>query len=393
MLRNIPALLALLAATSQTLASPYFEIAIDSPRDHAFNGDHLLITSGPEVHTFSLTTCAKSSATLGESEGADLYGISRSLDGRFVAVADRTIVDGMARVFLFDSNGIGHWKLLQYPAGPAETGSFMPSWGKDEYIYISGSSNDSERVNLRNIHPLTGNVVLLSPVGKDSMLSVSADGALFGIVESNTKSGSVHSWGGRLNHKHLVSLNTGRFLFETSVSPDGAQQVVSSYSGSVVLKQEDGGFIELGTIGEYASWGPVSTVFTPDGKYLITAEWAWHTSPSIPGLHVYDASTLEWLGVLDAYPFPWVGNQSLREGRLSISEGGRWLAVNVAAGVRIYDLHAGDGPATRGCAFHQPASLEGGLRIRSAGSPLDFDSDGFPREAPTSGRIARPDNS
>ena len=201
-----------------------------------------------------------------------------------------------------------------------------------------------------------------------------------GIAEANISSGPVRAYSTRFASV-MATFNTGWFMFELAMNPKGSRFVAPSYAGAFVLDLENGSFADVGRIGQYASHGPLSAVFSPDSTKLITANWSFNL-PAERGVRILDAQTLQTLSVIDNYPFSWSGNSALGPGRLTLSRDGNWLAVTIANGVRLYDIGQElNGRSFAGCA-HQPIDTR--APVAPAGpqlSPADFDSYGRPVRA------------
>jgi len=219
---------------------------------------------------------------------------------------------------------------VRFPQAFGETGTFMVAWGADDQILVSSSYGGSGWVPLRRYDPATLTTAVLGTVRQNTMLTPSADRQTIGLAESNISSGPVHAYSvsqGAI----FATENTNWFTFEVAVSSAGNRFVVPTYNGAFVYELQGTSFVQQTTLGQYATYGPLSAVFSPTQPRLYTAEWG-----SVPGVKIYDTNTWQVLDTLDAYPFAWSGNFAMSSGRIEISPDGRLLVVAVNSGVRLY---------------------------------------------------------
>lgn len=315
-------------------AATYRDLPITGARDHAFAGNLLYVTSGTQLHRFDLSSCTQlSPRTLGQY----LLGVDASPSGRYLAVANGGLVQGNVQVFVYDQLGERKPRTVTYPPSFGETGSFMVSWENDSSLLISGSFGGSGWTPLRRYVPATGALTEVRTVTQNTMLSASFNQQVTALAESNISSGPVHVMdaGGNVT----ASNNTGWFMFEVAPNSDGRRVVAPSAAGAFVLERQGNALVQTGLIGAHAKYGPVSAAFTPDDRYIVTANYASTANPVQQGVMLYDAATLNRITTIDPYPFSWTGNGALRAGRLTLSRDAKWLAVTLNDRVRLYDVH------------------------------------------------------
>lgn len=307
----------------------HVDLDIPLRRDLAFDLNGILyITAGGVIERYDTQT-GTSLAPL--SLGGNLYGIDLSLDGSMLAVADRVTQGGFSLIHLVDT-ATGAANPVRFPLAFHEGGTYMVAWARDGRILVSSFYNGSGWVPLRRYNPATGMTETIGSVRQNTMLTPSADRSRIALAESNISSGPVHVYHTNLGAV-VASDNNGWFMFEVAISANGRFVVAPSYKGAFVYVHSGTQLVSLGTIGQYASWGPIGAVFSPGHNVLYTAEWG-----SQPGVKAYSLPTLQPLETLDPYPFPWGGNGALGNGRMEVSPDGRWLAVTIADAVRVYRL-------------------------------------------------------
>ena len=165
------------------------------------------------------------------------------------------------------------------------------------------------------------------------MLTPSQDRLTVAIAESNISSGPV-SYYNSLTGTVVAGVNTNWFTFEVGVSRNGDEFAVPTYGGTFIYNRA---FQQIGTLGVYASQGPISAVFSPTGNVFYTAWYAFDFVSA--AVRVFDATTLAHGG---SYPvqgrFDWNGNGAFQEGRIKVSDDGKFLAVTVDGGVSVVNL-------------------------------------------------------
>lgn len=370
--------LAGLLAPGLATAASYVDIPLASVRDHAFTKDgYLLITAGNSLKQYDLAACELS--TLFDASG-QLYGVEVSGDENRVVVASRGVEQGSIRflhTWRYRWRGYYPWSYL--PAF-GEDGSYMPAFTPGGQLLIGGTYAGSGWTPLREFDLATGTSVTRASVRQDSMLATGAESSIIGIAESNISSGPVRAYSTR-SGSFQATFNTGKFMFELAINPKGSRFVAPSYAGAFVLDFENGTFTDVGRLGQQASHGPLSSVFSPDSTKLITANWSF-SLPAEQGVRILDAQTLQTLSIIDNYPFSWNGNRALGPGRLTLSRDGEWLAVTIANGVRLYDVGMElNGRSAGGCAHRQ---IDTQIQLAPPGpqlGPADFDSYGRPISA------------
>jgi WD40 repeat protein len=134
---------------------------------------------------------------------------------------------------------------------------------------------------------------------------------------------------------------------------------------------------QSGIIGQYASNGPVSAAFSPDGTKIISADYAFGGGS---GIKLRDAQSFALIASIDNLLIPWGGNFALRPGRLTLSHDGKLLAVTTDSGIRLYNVsqELTGQPLTNQC-ITQPTNSE--VRSEAVTQSInDFDEYGRPVE-------------
>lgn len=321
------------SALPQTSASPpaisFVDLAIPARRDYAFDEQGVLyITAGSVIERYDTHSGTQLAPF---AIGGSLVGIDVSPDGSTLAVADASVQGDDNRVQLVDTS-TGVATPVSFQRVSLETGTFMVAWGRDARLLVTSSFGGSGWVPLRRYDPADGTTEVLGTVRQNTMLTPSADRRTIAIAESNISSGPVRVY--NVNQGAIVaSTNTDWFMFEVAVSSTGRYLLAPSYGGAHIYGRRGGTLVPLGTIGEYATWGPIGAVFSPTSDVVLTADWGTE-----PGLKAYSLETMQSLGTLDPYPFPWTGNHALGPGRMEVSPDRRWLAVSIVDAVRVYRL-------------------------------------------------------
>ncbi len=327
---------ALLAAAASAAAAPpalaydYTELNVADRRDYVFDANGILyITAGDTIQRYDTAAGAFLSPFV---VGGNLIGIDLSPDGQWLAVADATTQGAYNRIVLVDT-GAGDTTEVSFERAFGESGTYMVAWGADYQVLVTSSFAGSGWVPLRLYNPACDQTTVLGSVRQDTMLTPSADRLTIGLAEANISNGPVHAYdvaSGAIS----ADVTTGWFTFEVAVAPQGDQFVVPTYDGAFVYSYDGSSFQLQTMLGRYASYGPVSAVFSPAGDVLYTAEYGGTQG----GVKVYDTTTWAQVATLDNYQLPWSGNHALGEGRIRVSPDGLWLVVSVSNGARLYSL-------------------------------------------------------
>lgn len=369
--------LGLALASAASSAAVYVDLPIADARDHAFVGDTLYVTADTRLHRYDLKRCTPLPPIALDSPPA---GIDASANGRWIAVAGQGVSADKAHFYLIDRDDGGTPRKIEFPAAFYESGTYMVAWTAGDVLSITSSFAGSGWVPLRRYDPHTGAIDQVRGVRQDSMIAASGDGALLALAESNISSGPAFLWNPDAA-QYAGGIDLYWFVFEIAADDTANRVVVPTYGGAHVLSRDgrNGALAQVGTIGQYASWGPLSVVAPPGGTQFVTADWDWNGTRQ--GVNIYSARTLALQKRVDNYPFPWSGNGALSQGRLTLSRDTRWLAATIAGGVRLYDLanepidrirEPGTPPVTTSCGT--PHALD------AAPPPQDarrFDADGW----------------
>ena len=327
-------LLACLAFTPAWTAASFTELAIGNRMDYAFDAAGVLyVTAGSSVMRYDTPT---GQYLTPYGIGGSLVGIDLSPDGQTLAVADATTQGANNRIRLVNAAS-GVTNDVSFVRGNGEAGTFMVAWGYDNRLLVTSSYSGSGWVPLRRYDPQNGSTTTVRNVRQDTMITSSADRRTIGHAESNISSGPIHAYdvqAGAIG----ASVDTGWFTFEVAVDRTGENFLAPTYGGGLVYQRDGANLTQATQLGQYADHGPIAGVFSPVADVLFTAEYDWSVSRA--GVKVYDTETWTLLDTLDAYNFPWNGNYSMGEGRMEISPDGKWLAVSVENGVRLYDVSA-----------------------------------------------------
>lgn len=320
------------ATTLLTAATASAFVPAPSRVDVAIDGAHIVYTtSGSSLLRYNSNT---GTVLTPWNLGGSLRGMDISPDGQYLAVGDGTTQGTQNRIFVV-TLATGAVRTISFPLAFNESGTFTTAWAGDGSLLVSSSFAGSGWVPLRKVNVATGTSTVLATIRQDSMLTPSHDRMTVAIAESNISSGPV-SYYNSLTGTVVSGANTNWFDFEVGVSKDGNEFAVPTYGGTFIYNRA---FQQIGTLGVYASQGPISVVFSPTDNLLYAAWYSWDFVSS--AVRVFDATTLAQVGT---YPvqgqFNWVGNGAFQEGRIKISDDGLLLAVTVDGGVSVVPLPA-----------------------------------------------------
>lgn len=336
MCRVAPVLITIITVfflSEATRAADPVTLTVPGRRDFVFDRNGVLyITAAASIERYD----AVHSASLSPWPiGGDLNGIDLSADGKTLAVADQTVAEIRNRIVLIETSS-GESKPVRFTRSfHLEGGAYMVAWGYDGSLLITSTFKGSGHVPLRRYDLKTDKVSVLQDVQEDSMLTPSADRRTIAIAEGNTSSGQVLSYDVA---KGAVtdSAKTHMFIDEVAVDRRGVCFVVPTSNGAYVypsgLKNSNNPFQILGS----NSWGPQGAVFSPKANMLFTADSGSVTAQN--GVKVWDTDTWEVLATIDPCLFDQFSANTFESGRIEISPDGRWLAVSIGEGVRIYDV-------------------------------------------------------
>jgi hypothetical protein len=322
--------LLLLLLASQAQGQPYTSLAVPGARDFTFDAaGTLYITAGPNVVRYNTGTGTYLSPI---AVGGNLLGIDLSPDGQTLAVADTVTQGGTNRAVLINTSTLSQSPVTS-PLAFGEGGKFMVAWDATGRLLSTSSYNGSGWVPLRSYDPQSGQTTTLASVRQNTMLTPSADRQTIGLAESNISSGPVSAY--RTSSGSITAtVNTSWFTFEVAVNRQGSQFIVPTYNGAFVYNLAGTTFTQQTILGQYADHGPIAAVFSPVTNLAFTSEYSW--SGTLSGVKMYNTNTWQLISTLDPYDFDWTGNGSMTEGRMEISPDGRFLAVAVNGGVRLY---------------------------------------------------------
>jgi WD40 repeat protein len=334
LLKQVVFLAALCAVTGWS-SGAYTPLAITDRSDYAFDKQGILYvsTTGGVIQRYDTHSGTYLTPF---NVGGSLAGIDLSPDGTMLAVADSSTQGSQNRILLVNTTS-GAATPVSFIRESLESGTFMVAWGSDGQLLVDSNFAGSGWVPLRRYNPATNTTVTVASVRQTSMLTPSADRNTIAIAEANISSGPITDYDVPSQAYH-GSVGTNWFTFEVAVNRDGSKYVVPTYDGAFVYNKSGTTFTQQTILGQYASNGPLAAVFSPSGNYLFTSEWAW--SGNEHGVRVYDAATMSLLQTIDPYSFAWNGNWAMGSGRMEISPDGRFLAVSVDNGVRLYDVSA-----------------------------------------------------
>jgi len=313
---------------------------VPNATDYAFDSsDDLYISAGPNIVRYSTVS---QSFLPSFNVGGALIGISLSPDGTTLAAADGTIQGSNDRVDLINVS-TGSTRAVSFSLSSGEDGTFMTAWGNDGTLLVDSSFNGTGSVPLRLYNPSSGSVTNLALIPNRTVLSASSDNKTIAIAKPYEGQDSISAFD--VASKSIVATAPLTFIpSDVAINRNDNQFVAPTYQGAIILNRNGSTFTQQAVIGQYASHGPVSAVYSPVADYLFTAESDY--SGIDQGVKVYDATTMKQVAMLDNYNFPWDGNDSLTEGWMKVSPDGRWLVVSVANGARLYDVSAYAVPET-----------------------------------------------
>lgn len=318
---------------AQSALAGYVELNISNRRDYVFdnNGVLYISTSSGSILRYNTQTA---SFLAPFNIGGTLNGIDLSPNGQTLAVADSSTQGANNRIQLV-STATGAATPISFARQSLESGTYMVAWGADNQVLVTSNFAGSGWIPLRRYDPQSNLTATVASVRQSSMLTPSADRKTIAIAEANISSGPITDYD-VLSHSFQGSVATQWFTFEVAVDRDGDKFVVPTYNGAFVYNKTGNSFQQQTLIGNYASHGPLAAVFSPVNDILFTSEWSW-TGPE-HGVRVYNANTMTLIETIDPYPFDWSGNGAMGSGRMEVSPNGRFLAVSIDNGVRLYDV-------------------------------------------------------
>lgn len=301
-------------------------VPIQNPRDVAFDLKGIAhVTAGATVHRVNPATGATQQSSA--LPGTNFVGAAARLDGCAIAYADTGVSPSTVHVYRLD---LGY--TISWTVDPQQQGTHSVAWQGNSIIASPGGSGFA---NLIKFDPPTGRRSQLDRVRTPAILASSDHGTLI-VAESGISSGPLSL----LNSQNVMldTLNTDWFLFEASISPDGAIAAVPSYAGTFVFDL-DGGELAArpARLGVYADHGPLSVTYARHTQAAFAATWSFGTSPGSKVL-VYPDRTMAAPIEIDTIDLDWVGNASYSAGVTALSADGKWLAVTTPTSVRFYDV-------------------------------------------------------
>jgi WD40 repeat protein len=322
-----------LGVASRSAKAQFTPLTVADRRDYVFDASGILYisTAGGSILRYNTQTASYLSPF---SIGGTLNGIDLSPDGQTLAVADSSTQGANNRIQLVNTT-TGAATPVSFVRESLESGTYMVAWGSDNQVLVTSNFAGSGWIPLRRHNPLTSTTTTIGSVRQSSMLTPSADRHTIGIAESNISSGPITDYD-VASQSFQGTVNTSWFTFEVAVDRDGDKFVVPTYNGAFVYNKSGAAFTQQGIVGQYASHGPLAAVFSPVNDVFFTSEWSF--SGPEHGVRVYNANTLALLETIDPYQFDWSGNSAMGPGRMEISPDGRFLAVSVDGGVRLYDV-------------------------------------------------------
>jgi hypothetical protein len=319
----------LLLLVTQVRAQNYISLSVANARDFVFDSAGILyITSGPNIVRYNTASKQFLSPI---AVGGNLMGIDLSPDGHTLAVADTVVQGTTNRLVLVDTITQAQTPVFSTRQS-LESGKYMVAWDAAGRVLSTSSFAGSGWVPLRRYDPQTGVTTTLTTVTQNTMLTPSANRQTVGLAESNISNGPVHAYSSA-SGGIVASTETDWFNFEVAVSRNASKFLVPTYFGAFVYNLTGTTFTQERVIGQYATWGPIASVFSPVGDVAFTADWG-----SQPGVKMYNSNTWQLLATLDNYSFPWTGNGAMTQGRMEMSPNGQFLAVAVSGGARLYTM-------------------------------------------------------
>jgi hypothetical protein len=315
-------------------------LSVPNRTDMVFDSDNsvLYITAGTDVERYSLASHQFLSPIALGGGSANLSGIDVSPNGSEIAVADLT--ESSTNNWIYRINTSTNAVTQDtFPLAFSEGGTYMPQYTAAGKILVSSTFNGSGWVPLREFDPTTNTTtVLASSVRQDTMLTASADRQTIGMVQANISSGPVGAFYASSGTLNPEAADDGWFNFEIGTSRDGSQFAVPTYDGMFVYNSA---FQQVGTIGSYASQGPIGVVYSPNSDVIYTSWYSYSTQSR--SIMEFNEQTLQPIGSVDAFgsdsgSFGWTGNGALGDGRLKISPDGHTLFATVPGGVSIISV-------------------------------------------------------
>lgn len=296
---------------------------IDMVHDQSRN--ILYITNGDSVLRFDLN----SNEFLSPFElGGQLMGIDISPDNNILLVADKSD----SKIHQIDLL-TGQSKKVIFAKAWGEGGTYSIAFGNDGNALVTSTFNGSGWVPLRKYNLITGDVTILASVRQDTMLRASADRSVIGFAESNSSDGLFGRYrvsDGEILGRSGYDYGTSWFNYEIAVNRNGTQYAIPTYGGTFIA---DSNVIKIDTVGAYAGGQPIGAVYSPI-QDIVYFPWAGTTK-----VYAFDSNTLNLITEYDFENiFNHPGNHAYTEGRMKISNDGKYLFSTVDGGVRFITL-------------------------------------------------------
>ena len=351
-----PALVASILYPQLALPTPstYFDLPFVA-KDHAITVNRAFFTSGNTMYEYDLRYCDYG-RTL--TFPKPLVGIdARPGTGvPVLAIGAAGVVNGQASIYIATPSNREAIQTVDYPIAFLESGSYVPAWTSAATILFGGTFAGSGWVALREYSQKANVMTSLASVRQDTMLTRNPSATFVAIAESNSSSGPASIWSSS-KRLFVSTVNTSWFNYEVGISPDGTRLAVPTGNGAFMYNKLSNSLILQGMLGTYATQMPVGVVYSPDGATVYMSFYgAGSLGPA--GIYSFDATTLAVKGMLLSYNFPWNGNHALGQGRMTISDDGKVLLVNIAGAVRVIQIGNDLSPATSGACIRAQGAVD-----------------------------------
>lgn len=270
--------------------------------------------------------------------GAKLVGMDIDSSSCRIAVADLNQVDAQTSRILLVNNGATAATPVPLALDFGEGGTFDVAFSGPRSVYVSSNYNGSGWVPFRRVSLPDGTAQILGGVTQRTMIATSHDGRYYAYSEGNISSGPV-VLGDTATDGILSSIQTQKFMFEISISPDGSVITAPSYNGTFVFDRVGSQLSQRpALIGSSATWGTLSMSFATHTPVVFATLWGSGSDPH--GVVVYPDSGFTAPTTLDPVAFDFASYGSFDIGRLTLSPDGRYLAVTIPNAVAVYDISA-----------------------------------------------------
>jgi len=251
--------------------------------------------------------------------GGNLRAIDISPDNEWLVVADTSRYGGEIAIHRVALE-TGARSLVKFPAEPGETGTFSVVFAADGAVWITSFLSRSGQTSpLRKYVPATQHVIQMARLGHDAILATSADHEYIAYACADRDTGSF-GWFRCRAIRLPPPFQVNASLFEVAISRDGSQLALPNQGGVTLSGAPVSMLNETNVIG---------VAYHPQQDFIFLAR------SENSKIEVLDTANYTMVKELDfGVPLAGNGNHAFNEGRLRLSEDGKFIFCTVPGGVR-----------------------------------------------------------